>query len=120
MINSEHEKILSKIYELYIKSGGKPFLEPGNWELNEFGKKSSEGIEIQFDYGVPMRMLTPDGHYGILGGCLCGNNNRFWEFFTQEFEVIVIMPKRDDCKTSELSYMTSYSGPLVRITQKYR
>jgi len=64
-INSEHKKILDNIRELYVKFSGEPFHEPEDWGLND-NEKSNEGIEIHFDYGVPMHMYTPDGYYMIL------------------------------------------------------
>lgn len=113
-IKPEHKEILDKIRELYIKAGGKPFYEPEDWGLNKY-EKSIEGIEVIFDYGVPSRMITPDGYYMILGGCVCGDSEKFWELFTEEFEIVILKQKRDDGKTHYMEYQCSYSGPLVRI-----
>lgn len=113
-IKPEHKMILDKIRELYIIAGGKPLYEPEDFGLNEYGK-SIDGIEIHFDYGVPSRMVTPDGYYVILGSCVCGDSEKFWELFTQEFETDIVMPKRDDSKTQYMQYQSQYSGPIVRI-----
>jgi hypothetical protein len=113
-IKPEHKEILDKIRGLYIECGGKPLYKPEDWGLNEYGK-SIEGIEVYFDYGVPTRMLTPDGYYVILGSCVCGNSEEFWELFTKEFETKIVLPKRDDSKTLYMAYQSQYSGPLVRI-----
>lgn len=113
-IKPEHKKILDKIRELYVESGGKPLGDPEAWGLNKNGK-SIEGIEIYFDYGVPMRMFTPDGYYVILGSSVCGDYVKFWELFIKEFETFIVSPKRVDDKTPYVQYQTQYSGPVVRI-----
>jgi hypothetical protein len=113
-IKPEHKKILDKIRELYVEAGGEPYYKPEDWGLNEFGK-SKRGVEISFDYGTPQDMLTPDGYYVILGSNRCGDLNEFWELFTKEFEIEIVVPKRDDSKVSESEYQTCYSGPTVRI-----
>lgn len=114
-IKPEHKKILDKIRELYIMSGGKLSYKPEDWGLNEH-EKSIEGIEVRFDYGVPYRMYTPDGYYVILGSCVCGNSEKFWELFTKEFDTIIVVPKRDDSNGHDSKYQSQYSGPVVRIT----
>jgi len=113
-IKPEHKEILDKIRDLYIKSGAKLSYKPEDWGLNK-SEMSIDGIEVYFDYGVPVRMHTPDGYYVILGSCLCGNSEEFWELFTQEFETEIVVPKRDDGKTSPIEYQSCYSGPIVRI-----
>lgn len=62
-----------------------------------------------------MRMFTPDGYYVILGSSVCGDYVKFWELFTQEFEIEIIRPKRNDDKTPYVQYQMDYSGPVVRI-----
>lgn len=116
-IKSEHKKILDKIRDLWIQSGGKPFGDPETWGLNERGK-SIDGIEIHFDYGVPYRMFTPDGYYIVLGCSLVGDTNKFWGLFVQEFDTEIVVPKREDSKMSLGECDCSYSGPLVRIEQR--
>lgn len=113
-IKPDHKKILDKIRDLYVQSGGKPLGDPEDYGLNEYGK-SKEGIEIHFDYGVPSRMYTPDGCYVILGSSVCGDSEKFWELFTKEFDGKIIIPKRDDSKTPYVQYQMNYSGPVVRI-----
>ena len=66
IIKPEHKKILDKIRQLYIESGGKPLYEPEDFGLNPYSKSKS-GIEIDFDYGVSHNMYTSDGYYTILG-----------------------------------------------------
>jgi hypothetical protein len=111
----EHKKILDKIRELYVESGGEPLNDPEDLGLNKY-EKSHEGIEIEFDYGVPSHMLTPDGYYMILGSCVCGNSEKFWELFSQEFETTIVVPKRDDSNIrGSAKYQSCYSGPVVRI-----
>lgn len=117
-IKPEHKKILDKLRELYIQSGGMPLYEPEDYGLNEFMKVES-GIEIDFDYGVPHRMYTPDGYYMILGSSLAGDTKKFWELLNQEFNVEIIVPKRDDSKTSEFQLQTRSSGPIVLLTEKH-
>ena len=116
-IRSEHKRILDKIRELYIKSGGEPLNDPEDWGLNE-NEKSIRGIEVNFDYGIPSHMLTPDGYYMILGSSVCGDSEKFWELFTREFETEIVVPKRDDNKTPYMEYQCCYSGPLVRIRER--
>lgn len=114
-IKPEHKEILDKIRELYVKSGGKLFHEPEAWGLNEY-EKSIDGIEVSFDYGVPSHMRTPDGYYVILGSCVCGDSEIFWELFTKEFDTVIVVPKRDDSKIrGTMEYQSCYSGPIVRI-----
>lgn len=113
-IKPEHKKILDKIRELYVESGGTPLYEPEDWGLNKY-KKSIEGIEIIFDYDVPSHMLTPDGYYMILGSSVCGDSEKFWELFTKEFDIVIAVPKRNDSKTHYMTYQLEYSGPLVRL-----
>lgn len=113
-IKPEHKKILDKIRELYVKSGGEPLGEPEEYGLNEY-EKSKEGIEIHFDYGVPSHMHTPDGYYVILGSSVCGNSKKFWELFTKEFGGKIVIPKRYDNKIPYIQYQTEYSGPVLRI-----
>lgn len=116
-IRSEHKELLNKIRELYAQSGGEPLYEPEDFGLNEYIKAES-GIEIDFDYGVPGRMYTPDGYYTILGINVVGNTDVFWELFNQEFNVEILIPKRDDRKVSYIKYQLDISGPRVRISQK--
>jgi hypothetical protein len=113
-IRPEHKMILDKIRELYVESGGKPLYNQEDLGLNKC-EKSIEGIEISFDYGVPIRMLTPDGYCMILGSSICGDLKEFWNFFIEEFDTTIIVPKRDDSKTHYMAYQTMYSGPIVRI-----
>lgn len=113
-IKSEHKKILDKIRQLYIESGGKPLNEPEDFGLNPHGKSKS-GIEIDFDYGIPHNMYTPDGYYTILGSNLVGDTKKFWELLNQEFEVEIVKPKRNDGK---VSFQLQVSGPIVRIKEK--
>lgn len=117
-IKPEYKRILDKIRELYIESGGKPLYEPEDFGLNQYGK-SQRGIEVSFDYGIPERMHTPEGYYVILGSNVLGDLDKFWELFNQEFEVEIITPKRDDRKISEHGYLSEISGPVVRIREKH-
>lgn len=118
-MNPEHKRIIYRIRELYIQSGGKPLNKPEAYGLNET-VKSGDGIEIDFDYGVPRRMYTPDGYYMILGGSLVGDRDKFWKLLNQEFDVEIVSPKRDDKKTKEFDLQTQVSGPVVRINEKNR
>lgn len=116
-IKSEHKKILDKIRELYIESGGKPLYEPEDFGLNDL-HKSDSGIEVNFDYGVPYKMYTPDGSYMILGSNVVGDTKKFWDLLNQVFEVEIIKPKRDDAKISGLEFQCQISGPVVRIRER--
>lgn len=116
-IKPEHKKLLDRIRELYIQSGGKPLNEPEDWGLNEYIKTES-GIEIDFDYGVPRRMYTPDGYYTILGSNVVGDTDMFWKLLDQEFSVEILIPKRDDKKVPYLEYQLQVSGPRIRISEK--
>lgn len=116
-INPEHKKILDKIRELYIASGGKPFYDPEDFGLYEHDK-SNGGVQIHFDYGSPDRMYTPDGGYVILGSHIMGNQDKFLELFTAEFEVVTIVEKRNDGKITWGDYLSQYSGPVVRIISR--
>ena len=116
----EHKEILDKLRELYVESGGKPLYKPEDWGLNEYGK-STEGLEIDFDYGVPGRLYTKEGYYMILGSSVVGNTDKFWELLNEVFNVEILIPKRDDVETrkrSELEYQLSPSGPYIRIISK--
>lgn len=116
-IKPEHKKILNKIRELYIQSGGKPLYEPEDFGLNAF-YKSGEGMEIDFDYGVPHSLRTPDGSYTILGSNVVGDTKKFWDLLNEAFEVEIITPKRNDAKISELEFQLQYSGPVIRIRER--
>jgi len=116
-IKPEHKKILNKLRELYIQSGGEPLYEPEDWGLNEL-YKSGEGMEIDFDYGVPHNLFTPDGSYMILGSNIVGDTKKFWDLLNQAFDVEIIKPKRDDGKISELDFQLQLSGPVIRIREK--
>ena len=116
----EHKKILDKLRELYVESGGKPLNKPEDWGLNECGK-STKGLEIDFDYGVPGRLYTEEGYYMILGSSVVGDTDKFWELLNEAFNVEILKPNRDDVETrkrSELEFQLSPSGPYVRITSK--
>lgn len=116
-IKPQHKKILNKIRELYIQSGGEPLYEPEDYGLNDY-QKSNRGFEVDFDYGVPQNLYTPDGSYHILGSSVVGYTRKFWQLFNQAFEVEIIRPKRDDKKISESEFQLQVSGPLVRIREK--
>ena len=116
-IRPEHKEMLDKIRELYIISGGKPFYDPEDFGLNEYDK-SNGGIQVHFDYGSPDRMYTPGGGYVILGGHIMGDQDKFWELFTAEFEVVTIVEKRNDGKIPWSNYINQCSGPVVRITPR--
>jgi len=116
-IKHEHKKILDKIRQLYIESGGKPLYEPEDFGLNP-RDKSESGIEIDFDYGIPHNLYTSDGYYVILGSNVVGDTKKFWELLNQEFEVEIVKPKRDDSKISGLEFQLQVSGPLVRIRER--
>lgn len=116
-IKSEHKKILDKLRELYIQSGGEPLYEPEDFGLSDL-RKSGSGIEIDFDYGVPHEMHTPDGSYMILGSNVVGNIKKFLDLLNQDFEVEIIKPKRDDAKISEIEFQCQISGPIIRIREK--
>ena len=116
-IKPEHKKILNKIRELYIQSGGEPLHSPEDYGLNKL-LKSEKGFEVDFDYGVPHYLYTPDGSYMILGSNVVGDTKKFWDLFNQAFHVEIIKPKRDDSKISTLEYQTQISGPVVRIREK--
>ena len=120
----DRKKLLDKIRELYVESGGKPLSEPEYFRLNELYKSKTGGIEIDFDYGVPQNMYTPEGSYTI--NTILGNNEvedrkKFWELFNQAFDVEVLTPQRDDAEVrarSESEYQPNYSGPYVRIKER--
>jgi hypothetical protein len=116
-IKPEHKKILNKLRELYIQSGGKPLYEPEDFGLNELFK-SEEGMEIDFDYGVPHELHTPDGSYMILGSNVVGDVKKFWNLLDEAFDIEIIKPKRDDRKISELDLQLKLSGPIIRIREK--
>jgi len=119
-IKSEHKEVLNKLRELYVESGGRPLYIPEDWGLNEYGK-SKEGLEIDFDYGVPGRLYTEEGYYMILGSNSVGNTDYFWKLLNEAFNVEILIPKRDDVETrkrSELEFQLNSSGPYVRITSK--
>lgn len=118
-IKHEHKKILNKIRGLYIQSGGKPLYEPEDFGLNNL-HKSESGIEVDFDYGVPHHLYTPDGSYTILGSNIVGDTDKFWKLFNEEFEVEIIKPKRDDSKISGLEFQLQISGPVVRIKERQK
>ena len=120
-IRPDHKKLLDKIRELYVESGGAPLHQPEEYGLNEFYRSKTGGIEVDFDYGVPHDMYTPEGSYTILGSNIMGDTKRFWELFTLAFDVEVLIPQRDDAKViarSELEYQCSLSGPYVRISER--
>lgn len=120
-IRPDHKKLLDKIRELYVESGGKPFNKPEDWGLNKFYKSQTKEIEIDFDYGVPHNMYTSEGSYKILGSNIVGDTKKFWELFIQAFNVEVLTPQRNDAEVrarSELEFQCNPSGPYVRITER--
>lgn len=116
-IKPEHKKILDKLRELYIQSGGEPMYEPEDFGLNDL-RKSERGMEVDFDYGVPSSLYTPDGSYMILGSNRVGDTKKFWDLFNQAFNVEIIKPKRDDAKISGIEFQCQISGPIIRIREK--
>lgn len=114
VIKPEHKKILNKIRELYIQSGGEPLYEPEDFGLNNL-RKSGSGMEIDFDYGVPHELYTPEGSYMILGSNVVGDTDMFWDLLNQTFEVEIVKPKRNDAGISELEFQLQISGPIIRI-----
>lgn len=116
-IKPEHKKILNKLRELYIQSGGEPLYEPEDYGLNDLCK-SGNGMEVDFDYGIPHYLYTPDGSYMILGSNVVGDTKKFWDLLNQAFEVEIIKPKRNDAKISELEFQCQMSGPIIRIREK--
>jgi hypothetical protein len=117
VIKPEHKKILNKLRELYIQSGGEPLYEPEDFGLNDL-RKSGRGMEVDFDYGVPLEMYTPEGSYMILGSNRVGDTKKFWELLNQVFDVEIIKPKRNDEKISGLEFQCQISGPIIRIREK--
>lgn len=118
-IRPDHKGLLDTIRELYVESGGKLLYKPEDWGLNEV-HKSTEGIEVDFDYGVPHNMYTPEGSYVILGSNTVGDKKKFWELFNQAFNVEVLIPQRNDAevRTTCLKFQCRLSGPYVRITKR--
>lgn len=117
VIKPEDKKILNKMRELYIQSGGEPLYEPEDFGLNDINKSKS-GMEIDFDYGVPNSLYTPDGSYMILGSNVVGDTKKFWDLLNQAFDVEIIKPKRNDAKISGLEFQCQISGPVIRIREK--
>lgn len=120
-IRPDHKKLLDRIRELYVESGGKPLYQPEEWGLNEFYKSRTGGIEVSFDHGVPEDMYTPEGSYTILGSNAAGDTKKFWKLFNQAFDVEVLTPQRNDVEVrarSEFEYQYGSSGPYVRITER--
>jgi hypothetical protein len=113
-IKPEHKKILNKIRELYIQSGGEPLYEPEDFGLNDL-RRSKSGLEIDFDYGVPHELYTPEGSYMILGSNVVGDTNKFWDLLNQAFEIEIIKSKRNDVDISEIEFQLQISGPIIRI-----
>lgn len=123
-IKPEHKGLLEKIRALYRESGGEPGYGPEEWGIDKY-HKSKTGIEIDFDYGVPYTMSTPEGSYQIIGSGLVGDTNKFLELFNQAFDVEILSQKRNDDEVmarsgldSKSEYQTTPSGPYVRITEK--
>lgn len=116
-IKPEDKKILNKLRELYIQSGGEPLYEPEDFGLND-RNKCGGGMEVDFDYGVPHSLYTPDGSYMILGSSRVGDTKKFWDLLNQAFDVEIIKPKRNEAKISELEFQCQISGPIIRIREK--
>ena len=116
-IKPEYKRILDKIRELYIKSGGEPLYKPEDFGFSEFSKSITGEIEVDFDYGIPQRMYTPDGSCVILGDSIAGDTKKFWDLFTREFYVEILEPQRERAR-SELELQLSYSGPCVIIRER--
>lgn len=75
-------------------------------------------MEVDFDYGVPHEIYTPEGSYMILGSSVVGDTKKFWDLFNQAFEITIVKPKRDDSKISGMEFQTQISGPVIRIREK--
>lgn len=116
-IKPEYKNILNKLRELYIQSGGKPLYEPEDYGLNDL-RKSGSGMEVDFDYGVPHELYTPEGSYTILGSSVVGDTDIFWDLLNRAFETEIIKPKRDDAKISGFEFQCQISGPVIRIREK--
>lgn len=114
-LNKVHKVMLEKIRELAIQAGWELTETPEQHGLNEYMTSETGGIEIEFDYGSPMRMLTSIGSYVILGSCICGDNKKFKTLFDNTFATTVVRPQRDDDKTPYLEYQLNHSGPTIRI-----
>lgn len=120
-VKPEHKPILSRIRELFVKSGGVPLYQPEHFGLNTTSRSRTGGLEVQFDYGVPSRLFTSDGYYVILGSNTVEDVKAFWDLFTRAFQVEILEPQRDDAevrKRDEFEYLTSQSGPYVRIAER--
>lgn len=120
-IKPEHKPLLDKVRNLYIESGGKPLHKSEEFGLNQFFKSKNGKIEIDFDYGVPCHMYTPQGSYTILGSNIVGDTKKFWELLTQAFNVEILTPQRNDAivrARSELEYQCCVSGPVIAITER--
>jgi len=115
--NKTTKLLLNKLRDLWCECGGKVWESPEEHGVHK-DQKSSSGIEVDFDYGTPHRMYTPDGSYMVLGSCMCGNTKEFMMKVEETFHVEIVVPQRDDSKCSYLEYQCEHSGPRIRISEK--
>lgn len=112
--NKTHNSIISKIRELWMRSGATHLGTPCYWDKNDITKY----IGIEFDYGYPMTLCTPEGAYRIIGGSVNGDYEQFWALLNETFVVEIVKPKRDDKITSYFKCQTLCSGPVVKLSEK--
>ncbi|MDD4440011.1 MAG: hypothetical protein PHS04_18555 [Tissierellia bacterium] len=115
--NKITKMLLNKLRDMWCECGGKLWESPEEHGVYE-NQKIDSGIEVDFDYGAPHRMYTPDGSYMVLGSCMCGNTKEFMRKLEETFNVEIVVPKRDDSKCSYIEYQCEISGPVIRISEK--
>jgi len=116
-IKPVYKRILDKIRELYVESGGELLNSPEDYGLNTLFK-STGGIEVIFDYDTPHWMYTPEGCYTILGDNVVGDTKRFWELFNQAFDVEVLIPRISRERLGTVPGLYGLLGPYVRISER--
>lgn len=115
--NPTYKLLLEKLRDLWCETGGELWSRPEEYGFDE-SRKSKNGIEIDFDYGTPNKMYTPDGSYVILGSCMCGKINEYMKNIEETFNVEIVVPLRDDSKCSDIKFQLERSGPVIRISEK--
>lgn len=119
-IKPEHKKILNTIRSAYEQGGAELLYKPEDFGLNPFEKSGDGSITVNFDYGVPMRLITPDGSYVILGSH-SGGNASYEELIArlrENFDIEEVEPQRNDTEVrmrSEYEFQMHYSGPKIKL-----
>lgn len=116
-----HLHLLKTLRVLIFLAGGRECGTPSPQMCapNKRVRSESGKIELVFDYGLPKRLITPEGSYQITGDMRRPDIKLLGTFLNDVFLMEELVPVRDDEETKStryLSYELDYSGPLIAIS----